>query len=172
MERFGVNKAQTPILVCLILVFFLIPYLPRSILLLTDLMVVRLGLLTGLIYLAYINPIIAITGFASLARLFIEQNKNRMQTLQQAMLQSTMDSPAIANIVTPDTAPVQPPFEHPETDSVPFMPREDSGDNSFHAIAHSMDEKQPLPTEGSNDGSAKAIHQLFEWVNPGLAQAP
>jgi len=88
------------------------------------------------------------------------------------MQQSTMDSPAIASIVTPDTAPPQPPFENPEIGLHQFMPQADSGDDSFKPIAATIDEKQPLPTEGSNDGSQKAIHQLFEWVNPNLAQAP
>lgn len=172
MERLGLNKGQTNTLVALILSFFLIPYLPRSVLVLTDLLVVRLVLLAGLLYLAYVSPIVAIAGFAVLALLYIERNKARMLTLQQAMQQSTMDSEAIQNISTPETAPEQPAFETPETASHPYMPQQDSGDNSFHAVAPSQDEKQPLPTEGSNDGSAKAIHQLFEWVNPNLAQAP
>lgn len=139
---------------------------------LTDLLVVRLALLAGLIAVAYINPVVAIAAFVVLAMLFIERNKIRMQTLKQAMQQSTMDSPAIASIVTPDTAPPQPPFENPEIGLHQFMPQADSGDDSFRPIAATIDEKQPLPTEGSNDGSQKAIHQLFEWVNPNLAQAP
>jgi hypothetical protein len=172
MERLGLNKSQTQTLVSLILVFFLIPYLPKQVLMLTDMLVVRLALLAGLIAVAYVNPVVAIAAFVVLAMLFIERNKIRMQTLKQAMQQSTMDSPAIASIVTPDTAPPQPPFENPEIGLHQFMPQADSGDDSFRPIAATIDEKQPLPTEGSNDGSQKAIHQLFEWVNPNLAQAP
>ena len=172
MERLGLTTRQTNWLVALILSFFLIPYLPRSVLALSDVFVVRLGLLAGLVYLAYGSPILAIAGFAVLALVYIQRNKVRMQTLQQAMQQSTMESPAIESIVTPETAPEQPAFEAPETASHPFMPQLDSGDDSFKPVAPSIDEKQPLPTEGSNDGSAKAIHQLFEWVNPNLAQAP
>lgn len=172
MERLGLNKSQTQTLVSLILVFFLIPYLPKQVLMLTDMLVVRLALLAGLIAVAYVNPVVAIAAFVVLAMLFIERNKIRMQTLKAAMQQSTMDSPAIASIVTPDTAPPQPPFENPEIGLHQFMPQADSGDDSFRPIAATIDEKQPLPTEGSNDGSQKAIHQLFEWVNPNLAQAP
>lgn len=172
MERLGLTKYQTKVLVGLIVTFFLIPYWPKQVLMLTDLLVVRLALLAGLIAVAYINPVVAIAAFVVLAMLFIERNKIRMQTLKQAMQQSTMDSPAIASIVTPDTAPPQPPFENPEIGLHQFMPQADSGDDSFRPIAATIDEKQPLPTEGSNDGSQKAIHQLFEWVNPNLAQAP
>ena len=172
MERLGLNKSQTQTLASLIIVFFLIPYLPKQVLMLTDLLIVRLALLAGLIAVAYINPVVAIAAFIVLAMLFVERNKLRMQTLKKAMQQSTMDSPAIANIVTPDTAPPQPPFETPDIDVHQFMPQSDSGDDSFKPVAPTINEKQPLPTEGSNDGSEKAIHQLFEWVNPSLAQAP
>ena len=172
MERLGLTKSQTNTLVSLILVFFLIPYLPKQVLMLTDILVVRLALLAGLIAVAYISPVVAIAAFVVLAMLFVERNKLRMQTLKAAMQQSTMDSPAIANIVTPDTAPPQPPFETPEIGLHQFMPQADSGDDSFRPVAATINEKQPLPTEGSNDGSQKAIHQLFEWVNPSLAQSP
>jgi hypothetical protein len=88
------------------------------------------------------------------------------------MQQSDMSSPAIESIVTPPTAPYQPPFEEPVTDSHSFFPQDDSGDNSFAPVDESQDHKQPLETEQSNNGSQKAIEQLFEWVNPAPAQAP
>lgn len=172
MERLGLNKYQTNVLVGLIVTFFLIPYWPKQVLLLTDLLVVRLALFAGLIAVAYVSPVVAIAAFIVLALLFVERNKLRLDTLKQAMQQSTMDSPAIASIVTPDTAPPQPPFETPEVNMFQYMPQQDTGDDSFKSVAPTIDEKQPLPTEGSNDGSQKAIHQLFEWVNPNLAQAP
>jgi hypothetical protein len=93
-----------------------------------------------------------------------------MQVLQTAMSQSTMDSPAIESIQTPETAPEQPEFEKPVSSSIPFMPQPDAGDDMFAPVAESLNEKTPLPTEGSNDGVAKAISQLYTWVNPNLIQ--
>ena len=152
--------------------FFLIPYLPRSVLILTDALVVRLALLAGLIASAYVSPLTAVASLVLVAFLFMERNKVKMHHLERAMQQSDPESPAIADIVSPETAPEQPPFEEPRETSVPFMPQADSGDDSFAPVAESMNEKKPLPTEGSNDGSQKAIDQLFRWVNPVPAQTP
>ncbi len=172
MERLGLKKSQVNMLVGLLIAFFAIPFLPKQLVELTDNILVRVLLLAGLLSVAYVSPVVAIAAFLVLAMLFVERNKIRMQTLKRAMQQSSMESPAIASIVTPDTAPPQPPFENPEVTTFPFMPQVDSGDDSFKPVAKTINEKQPLPTEGSNDGSEKAIQQLFEWVNPNLAQQP
>jgi len=113
------------------------------------------------------NPILAIAGFVLLALLFIERNKVKFQQLSSTLAQQDPEVPseAVASIETPATAPEQPPFDMPEESSIPFMPSSDSGENDFRPVAPSMDQKQPLPTE-TVDGSDKAIHQLFEWVNP------
>jgi hypothetical protein len=166
------TQRETVILGLHFLAIFLIPYLPRSILILTDTILVRIALLAGLISSAYISPVNAVASFVVIAMLFVERNNIKMRHLERAMQQSDPESPAIQSIVTPETAPEQPPFEQPTVRGMPFMPQEDSGDDSFAPVAESMNQKQPLPTEGSNDGSEKAIEQLFSWVNPDLAQAP
>jgi hypothetical protein len=150
--------------------FFLLPYIPREIIVMTDMLAVRIVLLAILFYSATVSPIIAITTFIVIALVFVERNKVKMNRLQAAMSQSTPESPAIAEIQTPETAPVQPEFLQPEVDSYPFMPQDDSGSDSFSPVAESMNEKQPLPTEPSNDGSKKAIDVLYKWVNPNLVQ--
>jgi hypothetical protein len=152
--------------------FFLIPYLPRGLLLLVDTIIVRIILLAILISSAYVSPLNAIATFIVIALLFIERNKVKMQHLQEIMSQSTPDSPAIQDIQTPETAPEQPEFQSASIESHPFMPQDDSGDNSFYPVAETLNQKQPLPTEASHDGSQKAIEQLFEWVNPNPVQAP
>lgn len=162
---------ETSVFIGLLVSLFLIPYIPGPILMLVDTMIVRALLLLGLVSLAYVSPMNAIVGFIVVALLFIERNKHKLKRLRRVMQQSDMSSPAIESIVTPPTAPYQPPFEEPEKDYHSFFPQEDSGDNSFEPVAPSQDEKQPLQTEGSNDGSQKAIDQLFKWVNPDLIQA-
>jgi hypothetical protein len=165
------TKGQTTFLVGHLVALFIIPYLPSSILLLTDNILVRLGLLAFLIQSAYVNPLTGIASFILIAFLFIERNKAKMSHFEKVMSQSTMDSPAIQSIETPETAPEQPRFEVPLVESHPFMPQEDSGDDSFAPVAESLNAKQPLPTEPSQDGSQKAIDALFSWVNPVPAQS-
>jgi hypothetical protein len=115
-----------------------------------------------------------VTGIASfmlIAFLFIERNKAKMNHFERIMSQSTMESPAIQSIETPSSAPDQPRFEVPLVQSHPFMPQDDSGDDRFAPVAESLNEKQPLPTEPSQDGSQKAIDALYSWVNPIPAQS-
>jgi hypothetical protein len=167
-----INKRVSTLIGLHVLLFFLIPYLPRSVLILTDNILIRLALLAAIIAAAYVSPLVAVSTFIVIAFLFIERNKVKIHHLEKVMQQSTMDSPAIESIQTPETAPEQPAFDIPIVDSVPFMPQNDSGDDSFAPVAETINEKVPLPTEGSNDGSRKAINQLFSWVNPTPAQSP
>jgi len=160
---------HSSVLVGLLVVFFIIPYLPRDLLLVTDLLLVRLVLLAGLFALACANPVLGIAGFIVVAMLFIERNKTKMIYLQASMQQSTPESPAIAAIVTPSTAPPQPVFTTATQGSIPFSPDEESGDNSFFPVAPSINQKKPLPTETSK-GSDKAIRQLFMGVNTSLME--
>ena len=166
------TQKETVLLGLHFLAIFLIPYLPRSVLILTDNILVRLALLAGLVSSAYVSPINAVATFVVIAMVFVERNNIKMRHLERAMQQSGPDSPAIESIQTPDTAPEQPAFQQPIVRGMPFMPQNDSGDDSFAPVSESMNQKQPLPTEGSNDGSEKAIEQLFSWVKPDLAQAP
>jgi len=160
----------TAVLGSLLLAFLIIPFVPHSILMLSDLLVVRLLLLVLLVSIAYVSPVAAILGLVVIAFVFVQRNKYRMKTLKRAMQQSDEHSPAIEGIQTPETAPEQPPFDVPEVESHPYSPQDDSGDNDFQPVAPSINTKHPLPTE-SADGSRFAIQQLYEWVDPTLAQS-
>ena len=86
-----------------------------------------------------------------------------------AMTPSIYESEAVSQIQTPVTAPRQPQFLKPTTSSIPFMPNEESGDDSFSPVAPSINTKIPLPTETAS-GSTKAIQQLFTSVNTNLIE--
>jgi len=153
----------------LVVSFFVIPFLPWQILMLSDLLLVRFILLVGFLAAVGVSPTCGILSLAVIGLLFIERNKAKMRYLKRSMQQSDMESPAIQSIQTPETAPEQPAFEKPVETSVPFFPQEDSGDNMFYPVSASMNEKQPLPTESAN-GSRFVASQSFGWVNPALVQ--
>jgi hypothetical protein len=155
-----------------IIIFFLIPYLPDIVLISVDYFIVRALLLVVLLASTSISPITGVSSFILIAYLFVKRNNLKMKHLESLMQQSSPTSEAIESIVTPETAPEQPNFDIPTVQSIPFMPQEDSGENTFEPVAESMNQKQPLPTEESNQGVEKSIQQLYGWVNPKLAQAP
>jgi len=162
---------ETCVLLGLIVVFFLIPYLPSELLLVLDNVFVRIAVIVGLLALVHVSPLSSIAGFIVVALLFIQRNKAKINSVRRAMEQVQEPSPAIEEIVTPSTAPSQPDFEVPVKKYQDFFPKEESGDNTFAPVDESQDTKQPLPTETSS-GSQKAIQELFQWVDPKLAQAP
>jgi hypothetical protein len=167
------NKRETSVLGGLFVAFLVIPYLPQSVLLLADNLLVRALLLTGLIAAAYVSPLAAVAAFAVLAYLYMERNRAKLGQLTNAMNLTTNPlSPAIQSIESGQYAPPQPDFQPPLQTSLQYAPQDDSGSDEFHPVAATLNEKTALPTEGSNDGVNKAISQLFEWVNPGLAQSP
>ena len=160
---------QSIVLIGLLVSIFLIPYIPADILLLTDLLLVRLCIVVGLLYLGCINPNITAIAIVAICFVFIQRNKIKMKQLQVAMQQSTPESEAIMSIESPITAPPQPIFDTPSDSSIPFSPNEESGDNSFSPVAPSMNQKIPLPTE-TVKGSDKAIEQLFSSINTNLME--
>jgi hypothetical protein len=163
------NKSDIFILSGLIIVFVLIPYIPYQLLSITDSFIVRLLLLVLLIATLQYNPFITIATLVILSLLFVERNKQKMQYLRLAMTPTVHESEAVSEIQTPVTAPRQPQFLKPTTSSIPFMPNEESGDDSFTPVAPSMNTKIPLPTE-TVTGSEKAIQQLFTSVNTNLIE--
>lgn len=166
----GVSKREVSFLVTHFIMFFLIPYLPTQLLILTDNLLIRIVLLAWLVSSAYVSPLVAIATFIIIALLFVERNKYKVNQIHNLMELSSPESPAIQQIVSPPTAPPQPPFEDPAQNSIPFMPQEDTGDNSFAPVDKTINEKIPLPTEKSNEGVQKAIQQLYQWVNPNIVQ--
>jgi predicted membrane metal-binding protein len=160
---------ENVLLVCILASFLVIPFLPWQILMLTDFILVRVVLL--ILFLAAINisPQVGMLSLASISFLFIERNKRKVKHIQSVMQQSTPDSPAIAGIQSPETAPEQPAFDTPVEKNISFSPQEDSGDNSFSPVARSMNQKEVLPTESSN-GSKFVVEKSFSWVNTDLIQ--
>jgi hypothetical protein len=167
------NKRETSVLGGLFIAFVITPYIPEGFLLLADNILVRFALLAGLIAAAYVGPVAAVAAFAVIAYLYMQRNRAKLGQLTNAMNLTTNPlSPAIQSIESGEYAPPQPDFQPPLQTSIQFAPQNDSGSDEFEPVAATLNEKTPLPTEGSNDGVNKAISQLFEWVNPNLAQAP
>jgi hypothetical protein len=149
--------------------FVIIPFLPREILMLTDLILVRLVLLGVFFAAINVSPQVGMLSLASIGFLFIERNKQKVRQLQGLMQLSTSDSPAIRSIQSSETAPEQPPFTESQQTNTAFSPQQESGDDTFNPVAPSLNEKTVLKTS-SAQGSRFAIDQAFGWVNSSLIQ--
>ena len=86
--------------------------------------------------------------------------------LPEHLQQYVAASDAITSIVAPETAPAQPAFEIPDSDSHPFAPYAETGSNAFYKVDRSFDMKPPaLPTQ-SVLGSEIVADQLYGDVQP------
>ena len=152
-----------------LLVFFVIaPYFPQWMYGITDNFIVKIFLFVVLIASAYHGPLMAVATFIVIAYMFILRNKTKVDTLtgQTSDYMEVKGSEAIQSIVAPETAPAQPAFEIPDSDSHPFAPYADSGSNAFFKVDRSFDMKPPaLPTQ-TVLGSEYAADQLYSNVQP------
>ena len=161
----------------LVIAFFLIGYLPKTVLLLADSFIVRIALLIAILVLVGTDPVSALFALIVVARLYVERNQYKIQQIQNVMSQSTPDSPVfvpeseaqLTQHISNFPPPVQPQFETPITKPIPFAPGAETGENLFSPVAPSQDHKVPNPTSPS-DGHDKVIAKLFTWVKPELAQ--
>jgi hypothetical protein len=157
------------LLVGILASFIIIPFLPWQILMLTDLILVRILLLSIFLFAISISPQVGILSLASIAFLFIERNRNKVKYIQGVMQNNVSNSEAVNSINTPETAPIQPEFNKPMESNISFSPNNETGDNTFDPVDKTIDQKQVLETESAN-GSRFVIKQSFDWVKTDLIQ--
>jgi hypothetical protein len=152
-----------------LLVFFVAaPYFPQWVYQLSDNILIKAILFVVLIASAYHGPLMAVATFIVIAYIFILRNKIKVDSLtgQSSDYMEVKQSDAITSIVAPETAPAQPAFEIPDSDSHPFAPYAETGSNAFYKVDRSFDMKPPaLPTQ-SVLGSEIVADQLYGDVQP------
>lgn len=160
---------ETISVVCAAILFLLVPVFPDSVLYLTDNLIIR-GVLIAVCLLALqYDGLLAIVTFLVVARMFLERNSRKIR-----------DAKAVINVNSPKEDVVLPEVdgEIAETeakvdrtvyspsygDELPYIPNDEVGDNAFHSVENSIDEKRvpSIVAEGE-----VAAHEVFGDVRPG-----
>jgi len=129
------------------IILLIAPFLPSSILMLLDNIVIRILLIGLLIYMVRIGPTAAIVVFMTISVLFLERNRHKVKDALKKL--DLMEIPAFADIheAYKKTMPVDvPEFDAPILKEVDFMPHETCDSSHFEPVDVSINQKSVLST--------------------------
>jgi len=172
-------KTELPYFIVLTLVILFSPFLPTSILLLLDYVLVRIAIVLLLLFLISAGPTAGILGLMAVAIVYLERNRRKVVVARSKLDLMDTDRPSQATVEEASqpqtTVPVQD-FDVPKHDESDYFSHETCDSGHFEPVAPTINEKAvlatvyPLNTNGpaSGDGS----NELFEDVGfghiPGL----
>lgn len=141
------------VMIAEVVLLFMIPLLPESILLLTDNLLVRILLVLALLGSSFFGPYVLLVTFIVVLALFGLRNHlkvNKIIIPQEIQQLAPVEQPEA------QVAIEQPSYEEPTQDMYEFAPQEDTGSNEFSPVGESIDEKVVFDSPES-DGNAGGI---------------
>ena len=127
-----------------VVLLFMIPFLPKSVLLLTDNILVRILLLTVLLSSSLAGPYVLLLTFVVVLALFGLRNQMKVNAVQPPRFDRM--APALEMPTLQADIP-QPLFEKPTDETYEFAPQPDTGSNEFQAVDTTINQKVVLPTQ-------------------------
>jgi len=150
-------RALKPVEVLLIVevvLLFLIPFLPTSVLMLTDNIVVRALLLVLLLASSFAGPYALLLTFIVILCIFGLRNQSKVSQIIPPHIETI--SPV--KFEPPLVEIPQPVYEESAKEVYDFAPQEDTGTNDFKPVDTTINEKVVLPTQ-KPDGNGGGIFQ-------------
>lgn len=150
-------RALKPVEVLLIVevvLLFLIPFLPTSVLMLTDNIVVRALLLVLLLASSLAGPYVLLLTFIVILAIFGLRNQSKVSQI----IPPQMETISPVNFAPPLVEIEQPAPEEPATEAYDFAPQADTGKNDFEPVDITINQKVVLPTQ-EPDGNGGGIFQ-------------
>ncbi len=148
-----------------LILLVLIPFIPDSLLMLTDSYVIRAILLILVLASASLGPFVLLMTFVVVMAVFIRRNQRKFLSVQQSNILTPTEVPYPVDELPPPVATVafeHPPFEQPRETSWDWSPDEETGTNEFYPVGETIDQKVVLPTQapdGNGGGVMEEINQ-------------
>jgi hypothetical protein len=124
-------------------------FLPTGLLLLLDNVIVRAGIVLGLLYLISIGPTAGILGLVAISVLYLERNRRKVVVAAKKIDLMDFDRPEQATVeeeAEPQkTVPVNE-FDTPDGEEFDYMPHETCESDNFEPVAPTINEKAVLST--------------------------
>jgi hypothetical protein len=160
--------------VVLTILILLAPFLPSGLLILLDNLIVRLGMIAGLLYCIHIGPTVGIFGLIAISALYLERNRRKVGlALEKLDAMEVPNAPqaTVKEASTPQkTVPVRD-FDIPAPTESVYVPEDDGSDqdSNFEPIAPSINQKAVLSTiyPLSSSSSGSGAQHLFEKMGVG-----
>ena len=128
---------QTKIMIAEVIILFIIPFLPNSILRLTDNLFVRFILMAFVLASSLFGPYVLLLTFIVVLSIFGLRNQSKMKKI----IPPSMNTIAEVDYPSPEVVIDQPPSQAPVQESYNYEPQEDSGRNDFEPVDESINEK-------------------------------
>ena len=168
-------QAEIPLFLILILIITTAPFLPTRLLLILDWFVVRVIMAVLLLYFVSVGPVVAVFGFISIALLYMERNRRKIQVglkkwgildAAQAKLASVEEAHQ------PQTTVRVAPFDIPNGAETEYGPLEEPMDISiFEPVAPSQNEKvvfaSSYPVGHQASSSTASLGSIYEQLGFG-----
>jgi hypothetical protein len=135
-------------------------FLPTTVLLLLDNIVVRIAMVIALLYLIGVGPTAGIFGLMTIAILYLERNRRKVSHATQKLdqMDTTPPQATIKQAFLPSRA--VPDFDRADPEESTFMP-EASASSEFESVASTINQKGVLSTIYP-DGSGSFSQSFYE----------
>ena len=136
------------------------PFLPSSVFMLLDHIVIRIAVVCLLIYMVRVGPTAAIIVFMTISALFLERNRRKVGDALKKL--DDMEVPKFAEVheAYKKTMPVDvPEFSVPVPKEVDFIPHETCDSHQFEPVDVSINQKTVLSTIYPLDGRTDSLYE-------------
>jgi hypothetical protein len=168
-------QTEVPFLIFLIILICSAPFLPTSLILTLDWLVVRIFLIMALLSLVSVGPFVGIFGFVALGALYMERNRRKVQQglkRWEELDTSPRNYATVEEASQPQkTVPVVP-FDQPREIQTEYAPDDDTMDISvFEPVAPSLNERVVLsssyPVGHRSSSSTASMESIYEQLGVG-----
>lgn len=169
------SAREAPILIFLVILMGSTPFLPTSLLLTMDWLIVRVLSVIALLSLVSVGPFVGIIGFVAIALLYIERNRRKIQQglKRWEELDTTPRNYAtIEEASEPQKTVAVVPFDQPREIETEYAPDDDTMDISvFEPVAPTLNERAVLsssyPVGHRSSTSTASMESIYEQMGVG-----
>jgi hypothetical protein len=138
---------QEKIMIGELVVLFIVPLLPNSVLSLTDNLIVRIILMGFVLASSFYGPYVLLLTFIVVLAVFGLRNHMKINRITPPSIAKLAEVNNIVDDEPEVEVPIeQPSFQEPVQDSYDFSPQKDTGDNSFAPVDVSINQKVVIPS--------------------------
>lgn len=173
-------RSELPYFIVFAIIILITPFLPSSILLSFDLLIIRIAVVLLLLYLIRVGPTAGLFGLFAIGIIYLERNRRKALSAKSKLNMMDINTPPQMSVneesIPQKTVPVVP-FSTPLSDNeLPFLPSDDTGSDNFEPVGESINMKDILHTSYPSSGyqpGAGASNELDDlYENNGFGHLP
>lgn len=165
-------RSELPYFLVFSLIILFTPFLPSSVLLLADNLLVRILIVLILLFLIGQGPIAGLFGLLAIGVIYLERNRRKLIVARSkfdAIDVNYKPQMTVEQASKPQQAvPVVPFNIPPRDDEMPYLPTDECGSDNWEPVAPSMNMKNvlqtsyPISKDGPEEGASPELDNFYE----------